>query len=65
MEAVQDGMELDPQMLIQVQQNFIASARIKEVQLEAAVMQLSAENQSLQARIAELEVTDREVTQEG
>ena len=65
MEAVQDGMELDPQMLIQVQQNFIASARIKEVQLEAAVMQLSAENQSLQARIAELTPTDKEVTQEG
>ncbi|GAG29705.1 unnamed protein product [marine sediment metagenome] len=65
MEAVQDGMNLDPQVLIQVQQNFIASARIKEVQLEAAVMQLGSENASLQAKIDELTATDKEATQEG
>ena len=70
MDAVQDGMQLDPQTLIQVQQNFIASARIKEVQLEAAVQQLSVENQQLTAKLAELsasmsKIVDTEVTQEG
>ena len=69
MEPVQDGMSLDPQTLIQVQQNFIASARIKEVQLEAAVQQLSVENGQLKAKLAEVSgslaaVVDKDV-QEG
>ena len=54
MEQVQPGMELDPQTLIQVQQNFIASARIKEVQLEAAVQQLSIQNPQLMQQIEQI-----------
>ena len=65
MEPVQEGMELDPQMLIQVQQNFIATARIKEVQLEAAVQQLSIENSQLRAEVDRLTPQDNEVAKEG
>jgi len=54
-QLVQPGLELDPQNLINVQQNFIAQARIKEVQLEAAVQQLVIENAQLTERLAVLE----------
>ena len=65
MEPVQEGMELDPQMLIQVQQNFIATARIKEVQLEAAVQQLSIDNSQLRAEVDGLTPQDNDVAKEG
>ena len=62
---MQDGMTLDPNTLINVQQNFIASARIKEVQLEAAVQQLAQENQQLKSEVERLTAHDQEATQEG
>ena len=50
----EDGMNIDPQILIQVQSNFIAQARIKEVQMEAAIQQLLTEKQQLHAQLQEL-----------
>lgn len=55
MMPTQDGLNIDPQILIQTQSNFIAQARIREVQLEAAIQQLLAENQQLNMRLEEYE----------
>ncbi len=42
-----DGMNLDSDMLIQVQNNTIAQQSVRIAQMEAAVQQLLAENQQL------------------
>ncbi|RLB61876.1 MAG: hypothetical protein DRH08_13265 [Deltaproteobacteria bacterium] len=54
MPVPEQGFQIDPEVLIQTQTNFIAQARTKEVQMEAAIQQLMAENGELKARIAEL-----------
>jgi hypothetical protein len=48
----EEGMQLDPDILIATQNNFIASARVKEVQMEAAIQQLRAENYQLRQSLA-------------
>ena len=48
----ENGMELDPNVLIATQSNFIAQARVKEVQMEAAITQLRQENYQLRQSLA-------------
>ena len=48
----EDGMQLDPDILITTQNNFIAQARVKEVQMEAAIQQLRMENYQLRQSLA-------------
>ena len=48
----EQGMELDPNVLIATQSNFIAQARVKEVQMEAAITQLRQENYQLRQSLA-------------
>jgi hypothetical protein len=62
MSPEQDGMHLNPDILIQTQNNFIAQARIKEVQMEAAIQQLRMENYQLRQELAS---HDEPVVQEG
>ena len=49
MQPMNDGINLDPQILMQVQNERIAGAAIREAQLTAAVQQLTMENMSLQS----------------
>jgi len=63
MMPVQDGLNIDPQILIQTQSNFIAQARVKEVQMEAAIQQLLAENQELKAQVEELGETQEDTAE--
>lgn len=62
MDTDQNGMELDPNVLIATQSNFIAQARVKEVQMEAAITQLRQENYELRQSLAS---RDEIVTEEG
>ena len=48
-------MNVDPGILIQTQSLFISEARIKEVQMEAAIQQLLGENQQLREQVDNLE----------
>lgn len=50
----QDGMNLDPAILSQVQMNFLAQARVREVQMEAAIAQLRQQAQQREQVIADL-----------
>ena len=67
----EDGMQLDPQILIQTQNNFIAQARIKEVQMEAGIQQLRMQVAQQAQHIAGLEAeldkhtADAEEVEEG
>lgn len=60
-----DGINIDPNILIQTQNSFLAQARIKEVQLEAAVQQLAMENQRLQMEVERLTAATADVEVEG
>lgn len=55
MMPVQDGMNVDQNILIQTQKNFIAQDRLKEVQMEAAIQQLLTENQRLYEQLEKYE----------
>jgi len=55
MPVPEQGMSVDPQILIQTQANFIGQARMKEVQMEAAIQQLLAENSQLRDQVDNLE----------
>lgn len=56
-----DGMNIDPEVLINTQANIIAQNAIRTVQLEAAIQQLSAENAQLREQIPQ----DTEVTEDA
>jgi len=60
-EAMQDGINLDPSVLIAVQNERLASAAIREAQLTAAVQQLTMENMRLEALVPK----DEEVTEDA
>lgn len=58
----QDGLNLDPTIAAEVAMEMLSAARVREVQLEAAVRQLLQQNQqaannqlALQERLRELE----------
>lgn len=48
-----EGMQLNPEILIQTQQNVIGQNAVRMVQLEAAVQEMALENQRLRAMIPE------------
>ncbi len=50
-----NGLDLDPQVLIQVQQSKIADMAIKNAQLEAGVQQLMMENARLHEMMPNVE----------
>ncbi|RLB68342.1 MAG: hypothetical protein DRH08_01275 [Deltaproteobacteria bacterium] len=56
---MQDGIQLEQGTLIEVLQNKLAQAAVKEAQLEAAVQQLINEGRSMSDKIMDLE-TQRE-----
>jgi len=56
-----DGLDLDPNVVIQTQNNTIAQNAVRITMLEAAVQQLGAENQQLKAQIPQ----DTEVTEDA
>jgi len=58
---MQDGINLDPSVLIAVQNERLASAAIREAQLTAAVQQLTMENMRLEGLIPK----DEEVTEDA
>ena len=47
MQPMSEGINLDPQILLSVQNERIAAAAIREAQLTAAVQQLTMENMGL------------------
>ena len=47
MQPMSDGMNLDPDMHIQVLGNKLAQSAVREAQMETAIQQLIAENQFL------------------
>ena len=49
-----EGMDLDPQVLVAVQNERIAAAAIREAQLTAAVQQLTMEVMSLKDKVDSL-----------
>jgi predicted nucleic acid-binding Zn-ribbon protein len=50
---LKNGMDVDPEMHIQVLQNRLAQAVVREAQMEAAIQQLLAENEQLEGELAE------------
>lgn len=46
-----DGLDLDPNVVIQVQNNTIAQNAVRIAMLEAAVQQLGAQNAELEAQV--------------
>ena len=61
---MQDGMNLDPQIQVQVLQSKLAEAAIREAQLEVGVQQLLMEKQALLGRLEALEGVDVEVVED-
>ena len=64
MQPMSEGINLDPQVLIQVQNERLAAGAIREAQLTAAVQQLTMENMGLKQRVAELTPDDEVVEEE-
>ena len=58
MQPMSEGLNLDPQVLIQVQNERIAAAAMREAQLTAAVQQLTMQVMSLESKVAELTPED-------
>ncbi len=48
---MQSGTEYDPNILIEVLQNKLSQAVIREAQMEAAIQSLMVKNQTLEAQI--------------
>jgi hypothetical protein len=53
MQPMEDGMELDPNVLIQTQNNIIGQNAVRMVQMESAIQQLRAENHNLRQSLAQ------------
>jgi len=51
MEAMEQGIELDQEMLIQVLQNRLAQAVIREAQMESAIQSQAAEISGLRSHM--------------
>ena len=56
-----DGMNIDPEVLINTQANTIAQQSMRMVQLEAAVQQLAQENAQLREQVP----TDTEMSEDA
>ena len=55
MQDMNAGMELNPEVLIQVLQNKLAQSAIREAQMESAIQQLMVDKQELSAQIPQEE----------
>ena len=55
MQPMSDGMNLDPDMHIQVLGNKLAQSAVREAQMETAIQQLIAENQYLKTQLPQEE----------
>ena len=64
METMTEGMELDPTVLIAVQNERIAAAAIREAQLTAAVQQLTMQVMTLEGQLEPTEKTAAAVEDE-
>lgn len=53
MQPMEEGMDLDPNVLIQTQNNIIGQNAVRMVQMESAIMQLRGENQNLRNALAQ------------
>jgi hypothetical protein len=61
-----EGITTKPEYHIQVLQNRLAQLTIREAQMEAAVQQLIAENQRLEATMQAMkEAAEEQIEQEG
>ena len=65
MQPMSEGINLDPQVLMSVQNERIAAAAIREAQLTAAVQQLTMENMRLQEDVTRLTPADEEVVEDA
>ncbi len=65
MQPMSEGINLDPQVLMSVQNERIAAGAIREAQLTAAVQQLTMENMRLRDQVNELTPEPEQDTQEG
>jgi hypothetical protein len=66
MQPMSDGMDLNPEVLVQVLQNKLAQAAIRENQMEAAIQQLIMEKAQLEQQLKDrAEETTPEQIQEG
>jgi hypothetical protein len=61
----QPGLELDMDILVQTQNNYISQAAIKSVQMETAVQQLMNENMDLRNRLAVYDDVESTKAEEG
>lgn len=55
MQPMEDGMDLDPSVLIQTQNNIIGQNAVRMVQMESAIQQLRMENQNMRNSLAQRE----------
>ena len=62
MQPMNEGINLDPQILMQVQNERIAASAIREAQLTAAVQQLTMENMTKDEQLATLAARIEELT---
>lgn len=61
----QPGLELDMDILVQTQNNYISQAAIKQVQMETAIQQLMNENMDLRGRLAVYDDVESTKAEEG
>lgn len=54
MQPMEDGIQLDQQMLVNVLQNKVSMSAVREVQMEAAIQSLSGENKHLKQLVESL-----------
>ena len=62
MQPMEEGMDLDPNILIQTQNNIIAQNAVRMVQMESAIQQLRSQNANLTHALAQ---QDEEVETEA
>ena len=62
MQPMSEGINLDPQVLIAVQNERLAAGAIREAQLTAAVQQLTMENMAKQEQLETLATAIEELT---
>ena len=60
-----DGLNLDPNVMIQVQNNTIAQQAVRIVGLEAAVQQLAQEKAAAEAQIPEVTEVKEDASADG
>ena len=65
MMPLSDGINVDPNIAMQVMSNKLAQAAAREAQMEAAIQQLIMENQMLKGELEKHEAVSDEVTRDA